>query len=67
MEEIQERHKMNNGNRLNDMELTIKEEMEREREVKRKEQKECRILRKSKTKKEEEKQEMLRRDEGKMD
>lgn len=29
MEEIQERHKMNNGNRLNDMELTIKEEMER--------------------------------------
>lgn len=30
MEEIQERHKMNNGNRLNDMELTIKEEMERE-------------------------------------
>lgn len=31
MEEIQERHKMNNGNRLNDMELTIKEEMEREK------------------------------------
>lgn len=31
MEEIQERHKMNNENRLNDMELTIKEEMEREK------------------------------------
>lgn len=31
MEEIQERHKMNNGNRLNDMELKIKEEMEREK------------------------------------
>lgn len=31
MEEIQEIHKMNNGNRLNDMELTIKEEMEREK------------------------------------
>lgn len=29
MEEIQERHKINNGNRLNDMELTIKKEMER--------------------------------------
>lgn len=31
MEEIQEILKMNNGNRLNDMELTIKEEMEREK------------------------------------
>lgn len=31
MEEIKERHKMNNGNRLNDMKLTIKEEMEREK------------------------------------
>lgn len=31
MEEIQERHKMNNENRLNDMELTIKEKIEREK------------------------------------